>query len=837
MKQNYIMNISTLVFVFCFSLPLAAVVISSNSSVSLQPAITFPAADTDNMMLGFAWFKNGFTLEDATTTCSFDSVYPVSGTVNLNGGTLILDQDLIFHDITTLQSLGTVIGNGHFMNFCNSVVGFPSTTNTFQDVNLFINNDFTITSSLLFQGNCIFNGNGNSLVIGENGYIVVAPGSTLQIENVTLQNVAGTNIQCADDTASIVFEEVSVVQSGDYTFSFGSMLFLNTVDWIGSYTFVYESSQTSTIASQSELSLSQGLLFFIGRHENNAAVDPLVFVDSSSILGLENCIFKVNEYGMQVTTGQIEVRRDVVIDITSTTTDSALVLGDGITEHDIFFELFPASTITFLRGMLVFDVTSLNILESRASSATVIRSAESIFTILQSIVLSNVTIKEELGAVTNVAPGQTLLFNNVTMQLPTGSVVLNGYNLDAYTNLLNGNQSLFMVSGSLPLATLVGNSGNLIGGNGSIGGPIILQDSDAQLTWALNGPLLYDMTMNGGSIILASDLTCGSNVQLTGPYTIHLGHNLFSLGQIDLTASDPIYFDGAHDGINLYSNVILDTTWTFSGQCVLDANGHTLDLDTGTIVVENGSSLTISNVILKNVSGTNIQCLDNAGVITLDNVDWQQSGDFTFGNGALRFSNAVLLQGDAVFAYQSVQTSTLLAQATLTLDSGFTFSYDSGTSPDLLVCVNNSSKIVLNNAATLHATTQGLNLTNGSMIIQGNGYFASEIQGSTDNGITFGNCYSAHDFVVTIGGNAVLEVTQGSLNYKNVSNLSFIMQSTISSIQMDDGTSLNLYQNLYGQGSTLFVDNNVLGQSPDVNFEMSTTQHGLLTNVTLPYCS
>jgi len=60
--------------------------------------------------------------------------------------------------------------------------------------------------------------------------------------------------------------------------------------------------------------------------------------------------------------------------------------------------------------------------------------------VLQSIVLSDVTIQEAIGVTTNVAPGVTTLFSNVTIALPTGAMLLNGYNLNAFENLLNGGQ-------------------------------------------------------------------------------------------------------------------------------------------------------------------------------------------------------------------------------------------------------------------------------------------------------------------------------------------------------------------------------------------------------------
>ncbi|MDR3550807.1 MAG: hypothetical protein P4L31_05295, partial [Candidatus Babeliales bacterium] len=53
------------------STKLFAVIVGSNESVSVQSRITFPAADNDNSILSFAFMKNGISLEDASTTCTF----------------------------------------------------------------------------------------------------------------------------------------------------------------------------------------------------------------------------------------------------------------------------------------------------------------------------------------------------------------------------------------------------------------------------------------------------------------------------------------------------------------------------------------------------------------------------------------------------------------------------------------------------------------------------------------------------------------------------------------------------------------------------------------------
>lgn len=825
-----------------------AIIIGSTTAVSLQPSINFPAADTDNYMSGFAWFKNGFTLEDATTTCSYDSVYPVSGTVALNGGTLKLNQDLIFRDITTLQSLGTVVGNGHYVDFCTSIQGFPATRNTFQDGVLFINSDFIITSSLVFRGNCLFNGNGNSLVLGDGGYIVVEPGSQVVFENVILQNVHDRNMQCVDDTASIVLEGVRVVQTGDYNFSYGSMQFVDQVDWVGSYTFIYDSSQTSTIMGTSQLNVADGIYFSIGRYQDAASVEPLAFIDQSSHLHLENCTMSINAHGARFTKGRFEVDRDVTIEVNSTSDATAAVLGDGTPANNIMFELFPACTINFAKGLIIFDVTELDIIESRASSATIIKGAASIFKINQNIVLSNVTIEQENGAQTIVADGKTQLFKNVIIKLPIGSILLNGYSASATVNLLNGGQTINVISGVLPLGTLVSNAGNIMSGSGTIDGPIVLQDSNAQLIWALNGSLLEPIVMNGGSLILANDMTLGNGAYLSGASTVHVGNRIFNFGNTDLTVADPTYWDGSNDGINMFSNITLENTWTFSGQCTLDGNGHSLDLTNGDIIVEAGSTLVISDITLNNVSGNKIRCLDGAATIILDNVAWVQDGDLTFTTGSIQIKNNVSFHGDAIFAYQSQSVSTLLANATMTLDAGFTFSYDTGTSADLLQLTNKKSSIMLNEGSRLHATLQGLNLKKGSLVIQENSSLSSEkityydqlleTDVTIDNGITVGDCVSAlNDTIFNVAGGVTVSFTSGSFNYKNVNGNSFILGNAATAFYVATDTALNSYKFMnMGNSVTTFADNAILGQAPSAPFTGSIATQGVLNTPTLADC-
>jgi hypothetical protein len=88
-----------------------AITLGSNAAVTRQAQPIFPAIDTDNILLGFGAFENGFILEDRTTTCSHNAYFPVSGTVGLGGGTLILQKDLVFENLLDFNNGGKIVGN------------------------------------------------------------------------------------------------------------------------------------------------------------------------------------------------------------------------------------------------------------------------------------------------------------------------------------------------------------------------------------------------------------------------------------------------------------------------------------------------------------------------------------------------------------------------------------------------------------------------------------------------------------------------------------------------------------------------------------------------------
>ena len=170
------------------------------------------------------------------------------------------------------------------------------------------------------------------------------------------------------------------------------------------------------------------------------------------------------------------------------------------------------------------------------------------------------------------------------------------------------------------------------------------------------------------------------------------------------------------------------------------------------------------------------------------------------------------MSGAYNFAYQTAQTSTVLANSELVLSQNLTFSYDPQVvaSQNLLAFSGDTSVLVLS-GANLHSTVTGMQLSNGILLVTTNSQLSSESQtlpsGQIINpGITIGDGISPlDDFITFIFSGATLELSSGHLSYQNLSPFSYIAQTNTSLIQIDDNTRFSLYQNInLGPGILVF---------------------------------
>lgn len=315
---------------------------------------------TGNSILGFALMDAGFVLVDSSTTCSFNSAFPVAGDIALNGGSLYLQSDLGLNNVATMTSLGHVHGASRAINFANTmqslgVVSIDDLFN-FHDVKLVFNSDVTIDTSLCFEGDCSINAQGHVLDLSTTGSLIVGVNSSLTIKNAILKNVSDGRIRCLDDTGSVIFDDTDLLLAGNITIANGSFAIQDLVRIIGNATFVYQSSQTSTVQSDSVLYLDHGVTFSY----DVATKDNLYFVDSTSRLELYCATLYAVATGLNLTKGTLRVLRDSYLSSefiyrgegAGGPINEGFTFGDDTASNDFTCEIASGVTLKLVQGRL-----------------------------------------------------------------------------------------------------------------------------------------------------------------------------------------------------------------------------------------------------------------------------------------------------------------------------------------------------------------------------------------------------------------------------------------------------------------------------------------------------
>jgi hypothetical protein len=179
--------------------------------------------------------------------------YSISGT---GGGTI---GDLTLVDIDTP------------FNFYDSVITLSQNLDV----------DFTWTISADKQ----IYGNGNSIILGPSGEIVVDPNLNLYLQNLSLDGVTGFEIRCLDDSSSITLDDVTINLDGNLSFTEGMLVIKGTciIDGAGK-TFLFQSSEPLLILNGATLKISPQVVF----EYDTSPASLLQFGNSASTLFLDS---------------------------------------------------------------------------------------------------------------------------------------------------------------------------------------------------------------------------------------------------------------------------------------------------------------------------------------------------------------------------------------------------------------------------------------------------------------------------------------------------------------------------------------------------------------------
>lgn len=434
--------------------------------------------------------------------------------------------------------------------------------------------------------------------------------------------------------------------------------------------------------------------------------------------------------------------------------------------------------------------------------------------------------KATLALETNATlTGQMITFEGGVLQDADGSGAISARVSSNYI-CLEGNQVFKGTGRRMFKSLLISGTGNRLEGEVLPVTNIILKNQHTDLTLALLRTLDRNICLNGGTIMLEEKLHFGDGYHIEGPGTVHLEKYSLIFGAKDFSQTTSLYFDSAQD-IELCSNVVLSSTLTFSGPLnYLVGNGNILDLSPGgCIIIERGSSLAFFNIILNNVSSSNLICLDNASSLTLMDTTWIQSNDFNFAKGALFIDGRVHMQGPYTFAYQTQMTSTINSNTTWLFDYGMTLSYDPSTSYRNLFFFENDSSTLCLKGTTLHITPTGMQLTNGCLLIDEDCIVQTEKETTGFGaGLEIGNLNSDHDMTCRILNASGLELAQGDLVYSNSLHDSWHMYNNAANLKINQGCRLYLKAPLDIEAGTLHLSSQGILQR-DAGKEFTGSAH------------
>ena len=200
-----------------------------------------------------------------------------------------------------------------------------------------------------------------------------------------------------------------------------------------------------------------------------------------------------------------------------------------------------------------------------------------------------------------------------------------------------------------------------------------------------------------------------------------------------------------------------------SGDIIINGYGYTLSFDTGASLNLVAGQLAINNLSMYGIGWQNLKCSTANGTIILQNASLILTDNFRYKLGGL-IAQDTLFSGFYGFNYESSLTFSIFR--TVTMDSGFTFSYSPSVNRRDLIYMEPTSQIYLN-GCTLASTTTGMRLTKGTLIVDSQNLLYNTGAVSISQGIAFGDLNPDHNLGIEILPGAKLELMSGKLIYQN----------------------------------------------------------------------
>ncbi|MFH1644116.1 MAG: hypothetical protein ABIA74_02980 [bacterium] len=249
----------------------------------------------------------------------------VASPIDLNGGTMILQADLKLSSSSYFKSGGSISGHDKAIVFGGNVGIYPN-------------------AGLKFTSNTILDGRNGTLVFDNNAHLIVDSGVTVTLKNMKIKNIQTlTNpsfVMLAPDS-QLVFKDVEIAMSGNYTFTQGTIFVYDDVTFTGTSKFIFESDRPLIINPHACLCFDLDTTFsFAPRNKNRNLIE---MKDEVSSIYLNGSTFSApaDTNGVLLTKGKLIMNNNVnLINLdggipnSNLNTGSAITFGDGINSQN-----------------------------------------------------------------------------------------------------------------------------------------------------------------------------------------------------------------------------------------------------------------------------------------------------------------------------------------------------------------------------------------------------------------------------------------------------------------------------------------------------------------------
>jgi len=211
-----------------------------------------------------------------------------------------------------------------------------------------------LTDSWQFEGKVILNGSGKTLIFGNNGRLVLRPGSSLLLDNIVIKGINANSLICLDDRCTVSFGNVLWKQDEDYSFTQGCFEVTGLWEIQGTSTFEYRSTCTSTITQFGTMNIDKNSTFHYEPPIPNR--DLIAMVDEFSLIHLSGGDLSSSTTGLRLTKGTLFVSELCELRNNGAVAESeGFSFGNGTPADDLNVRIDAAATLELKSGILVYD--------------------------------------------------------------------------------------------------------------------------------------------------------------------------------------------------------------------------------------------------------------------------------------------------------------------------------------------------------------------------------------------------------------------------------------------------------------------------------------------------